>query len=193
MVHTLSACIISMNESDCIRTMLECVKDSVDEIIAVDEYSTDGTREILQEYAAKIIDGRLNNDWASLRNLAISNATMEWVLIIDPDEVMEPQLHNALKTRELLDYCENTGFDAVVMKRKNYINDIFQHYTYPDLTIRLFRNNGKILFGGLMHEQVSGYLNRFESDYHIIHKKSSEKQMKQSKRYQEIINQRGHQ
>ena len=49
MAHTLTACIICMNESDCIRNMLECIKDTVDEIIVVDEYSTDGTREILKE------------------------------------------------------------------------------------------------------------------------------------------------
>lgn len=191
MAHTLSACVICMNEAGWIRNMLECLKNTVDEIIAVDEYSTDGTRETLQEYGAKIIDGRLNNDWGSLRNSSISNATMEWILIIDPDEMMEPLLHKVLKTRELLDYCEDTGFDAVVMKRKNIINEVFQHYTYPDLTVRLFKNNGKILFSGLIHEQVSGYVNRFESNYHIIHKKTSAQQTKQSKRYQEIINERG--
>ena len=192
MPPTLSACIICMNEADCIRNMLECVKDSVDEIIAVDEYSTDGTREILLEYGAKIIDGKLNNDWGNLRNMAVSNASMEWVLIIDPDEVMETLLHKVLNTRELLDYCENTGFDAVVVSRKNFINDVFQHNKYPDRTIRLFRNNGKIIYGGSMHEQVSGYVNRFESFYHIIHKKTSERQMQQSKRYQEIISMQGH-
>ena len=191
MSHTISACILCMNESNCIRNMLECVKDTVDEIIVVDEYSNDGSREIIQEYGAKIINGELNNDWSNLRNFAISKATMEWILTIDPDEVMELQFHNALKTRELIDHCENNGFDAVVVKRKNYIDNVFQHSTYPDLSIRLFKNNGLIEYRGYIHEQVSGYHNPFKSDYHIIHKKSSERQRRQTINYQKIINQRG--
>lgn len=180
-----------MNESDCIKNMLVCIKDIVDEIIVVDEYSTDGTREVLKEYGVIIVDGELNNDWSNLRNFAISKATMDWILTIDPDEVMESQFYTALKTRELIDHCENNGFDGVVVKRKNYIDDVFQPSTYPDLSIRLFKNNGNIEYRGYIHEQVTGCINRFESDYHIIHKKSSERQRCQTIKYQKIINQHG--
>lgn len=174
---TLSICSFVKDEKDIIRDMLECAKNiNPDEIIIIDEHSTDGTREILKEYNVNIIDGKLDDNYSQIRNLAISKATKDWILFIDADEILEESLCESLKTRELLRFCELSKYDVVAFKRKNYIDNIFMERTYPDYQNRLLRNNGNIKYVKRVHEIPIGFKNRFFSDYHILHKKSRERQ-----------------
>ncbi len=198
---TLSICMITMNEMECIKTMLESVHGLGDEIVAVDEYSTDGTRELLAQHGARIVDGRLNSDYSAIRNLAISQSKMGWIFFIDADEMLEPGLQDALKTRHLLAFCENSGYDAVALKRKNYIDGAMLNkiickeagniQIYPDWQFRLFRNNGVIKYTLPVHEALSGYRNGYFSteDYHILHMKSGARQERQNMKYAALYEQ----
>lgn len=183
---TVSVCCISKNEISSIRNMLENIKDIADEIVVVDELSIDGTREILKEYNTKIIDGKLDNNWGALRNKAIENATKDWILVIDADELLEPITHQAIYNRDILSKCNIEGIDSIVFSRRNYLDDEFQTSTYPDKTIRLFKNNGNIKYQGYIHEQIVGNIRRYESNFIIIHKKTWEKQMQQNERYIDV-------
>ena len=67
------------------------------ELIVVDDASTDGTREILQEYAARDPRVRLfmkdrNEGLAEARNLGIVKARGEWVTFLDTDDLFDPRM-----------------------------------------------------------------------------------------------------
>jgi glycosyltransferase involved in cell wall biosynthesis len=198
---TLSVCMLTMNDVECIGTALESIKGLGDEIIAVDEYSTDGTRELLVQYGAKVVDGKLNNDYSALRNIAISQSKMEWIFFIDSDEMLEPVLKDALKTRILMAFCEKKGYDAVALKRKNYIDGVMLNkivcmeagniQIYPDWQFRLFRNNKVIKYILPVHETLSRYERPYYSqeEYHILHMKSGARQERQNKKYAALYEQ----
>lgn len=191
---TLSVCMITMNESEGIRPMLESIKDIADEIVAVDE-STDSTKTILLKYGIRIIEGKLNNNYSALRNIAISSSTKEWIFFIDADETLEPGLHDALKSRQIMAFCDSNNYDAVAFKRKNYIDGLMLNkiisppagnvQIYPDWQFRLFRNNGKIKWTLPVHESLSGYTSGYfsQENYHILHMKSGSRQEMQNKKY----------
>lgn len=198
--NTLSVCSFMMNEKDVVRNMLESIKSiNPDEIIVVDEYSTDGTRDILNSYGVKIVDGALNNDYSAIRNLALSNVKndINWILFIDADEILDNALIDALKSRELLAYLDDNKYDCAGIRRKNYITgnvlgDVYPDLiVYPDYQVRLFRNikdkdgNNIIKYVGNIHEQLTGYNNRWLGDdrYHIIHSKTGDRQLMQNRKY----------
>jgi glycosyltransferase involved in cell wall biosynthesis len=192
---TLSICMITMNEIECIKTALDSIKGLGDEIIAVDEFSTDGTRELLAQYGVKIVDGKLNSDYSAIRNLAISQSKMDWIFSIDADETLEPNLYDVLKTRDLMKFCDQNGYDAVALKRKNYIDGAMLNkivcmeagniQIYPDWQFRLFRNNGIIKYTLPVHEALSMYKKGYysEQEYHILHMKSGVRQERQNRKY----------
>src|ERR1700751_5892911 len=86
----LSACIITYNEADRIEACLRSV-DFCDEIIVVDSHSTDRTRELAAACGARVIE----RDWPGYRSqkqFAVDAARHEWVLCLDADERVSPEL-----------------------------------------------------------------------------------------------------
>ena len=97
----LSACIITMNEADRIEDCLISL-DFCDEIVVVDSHSSDATREIAAAAGAQVIE----RDWpghVAQKEFAIRAAKNDWVLCVDADERISPELRseNLLKLFEL--------------------------------------------------------------------------------------------
>ncbi len=95
--YSLSVIIITKNEEDRIETCLESVKDIADEIIIVDSGSTDKTLQIAKRYTDKIIQ----TDWPGYgiqKQRALDQAQYEWVLSIDADEALSPELREEIDT-----------------------------------------------------------------------------------------------
>ena len=65
---------------------LDSVKDYVDEIVVVDTGSTDNTIEVAKSYGAKVFESPWNNDFSTPRNMALENATGDWIIFLDADE-----------------------------------------------------------------------------------------------------------
>lgn len=90
----LSAVILTSNEeediADCIKTL-----SFADEIIVVDDCSTDATVTIAKKIGARIYTRKLD-DFASQRNYGLSVATGDWVLFIDADERVSKNLRNEI-------------------------------------------------------------------------------------------------
>lgn len=90
----LSAVIVAHNEekkiADCLRSL-----NFVDEIIVVLDKCSDRTKEIVLEFTDKIIEGSWNIEGAR-RNVALSAATGEWILEIDADERISPELRDEI-------------------------------------------------------------------------------------------------
>jgi glycosyltransferase involved in cell wall biosynthesis len=94
---SISLCMIAKDEEDNIERALMSVKPIVDEMIVVDTGSTDRTKDIAQGLGAKVYDFAWTDSFADARNFSISKATGDWILILDADEVISPDDHEALR------------------------------------------------------------------------------------------------
>lgn len=88
----LSVVLATRNEEDNIRLCLDSVKDIADEIIVVDEQSTDKTREIAKKYGAKVIEVKHEPIFHKTKQRAIDAAGGDWILQLDADERLSPEL-----------------------------------------------------------------------------------------------------
>ena len=84
----ISLCIIVKDEGRGLEEFLLYHKDLVDEIIVVDTGSTDNTIEIARKYTDKIFNFKWNDDFSAARNYSISKALGDWILWLDPDEII---------------------------------------------------------------------------------------------------------
>ena len=88
-MSSISLCMIVKNEENVIERCINTVKDIVDEIIIVDTGSEDNTKEKIKKYNAKIYDFTWRDDFAAARNFAFSKASMDYILWLDADDVLE--------------------------------------------------------------------------------------------------------
>jgi len=91
----LSIVIVAKNEADKIRECLESVQ-WADEIVVLDSGSTDGTVKICREYTDKVFE----TDWPGYgpqKNRALEKATGDWILSIDADERVPPELRSEIE------------------------------------------------------------------------------------------------
>ncbi len=146
----LSACIISYNEESKIEDCLKSLQGVVDEIIIVDSLSTDKTKEIAARYTDKLFDQAFLGH-IEQKNLAVSKASHDWILSLDCDERLSPELRESIiAIKDRLDEA-----DAWRMARKTfYVYRWLNHCWYPDMKIRLF-NRKTAKWGGVNpHDRV---------------------------------------
>ena len=86
-----SVIIITKNEE---KNIEECIKtlEGYDEIIVVDDNSSDATAKIAKKLGAQVYEHSLEGDFAAQRNFGLQKAKGSWILFIDADERMSPQL-----------------------------------------------------------------------------------------------------
>ncbi len=87
---------IVKDEAETLPRCLESVADVVDEIVMVDTGSTDGTCEVAANHHARVYPLPWPNDFAAARNVSLSYATGDWVLVLDADEVLAPSVGSLL-------------------------------------------------------------------------------------------------
>ena len=107
--HTLSVIIVAMNESDRIRPCLESVAELADEIIVFDSGSSDDTVAICREFTEQVFV----TDWPGdgiQKQRALDKATMQWVLRIDADERVSPELRAEITDILKQEQIDETGF-----------------------------------------------------------------------------------
>lgn len=138
----LSVVIITHNEEDNIRECLESVQ-WADEIIVVDSESADKTGEICRQFGVDFYSEPWKG-FAQQKNSAIQKATGKWVLSLDADERVTPELRDEIATVLGSDNPKEGYFIA----RKNFFLGRWIRHCgwYPDYTLRLFQR-GKGLFG----------------------------------------------
>lgn len=146
----ISACIISYNEEKKIEDCLLSLQGIADEIIVVDSLSQDTTVKIAEKYTDKIYHQAFLGH-IEQKNLAVSKATYNWILALDCDERVSPELKQSiLEIKNDID-----KYDAYCMARKTYyVYRWLNHCWYPDKKIRLF-NREKASWGGVNpHDRV---------------------------------------
>jgi len=133
----LSVVIITKNEEKNIKDCLESVR-WADEIIVVDDESTDRTVEIAKQYTNKIFIKKMEVEGRH-RNWAYAQARNIWVLSLDADERVTPGLKE-----EISNILKNdTNYVAFSIPLKNYIGNYWVKYGgwYPAGKVRLFRKD----------------------------------------------------
>lgn len=147
----LSCCIIAMDEEDRIGDCLASVA-FCDEILVVDSHSRDRTRELAQAAGARVIE----RDWpghVAQKEFAIRQAAHDWVLCVDADERVSPELRAEIEGLRARAFPGHAGwrFPRLV----NYLGTWVRHGTwYPDLQLRLFDRRRAHWGGHDPHDRV---------------------------------------
>ncbi|MTB53885.1 glycosyltransferase family 2 protein [Lewinella sp. W8] len=86
----------TFNELDIIERSLASVADWTDDLLVVDSFSTDGTAELLERLPGVTLTQRAYAGPADQKNWAIARAKYEWVLLLDADEIVTPELREEI-------------------------------------------------------------------------------------------------
>lgn len=139
--NKISVVINTYNASKFLARVLDTVK-GFDEIVVCDMESTDDTVRIAQDYGCKVVTFP-KGDCVSAepaRTFAIQSASCKWVLVIDADELVTPELKDYLY--ELI--ARDDAPQGLWIPRKNYFMGRFMHCFYPDYLLRFFVREGTV-------------------------------------------------
>jgi len=147
----ISVIIITFNEilniSDCIQGL-----GFADEVIVVDNASTDGTAEVAKSLGARVF---ITEDWPGFgcqKNRALDYALGEWVLSIDADERVTPSLRDEI-AKVISHSSECTSY--AIPRSSWFCGRFMQHSGWsPDYVNRLFRNGSARFSNDLVHERL---------------------------------------
>lgn len=161
----ISVVITSYNEAEKLNKCLESIKNFADEIIVLDLGSTDNTESICKKFNAKIFKHKLVPFVEFVRNVAISKASGDWILVLDPDEIIQKELKDKLK-----DITKQKGYIAVNIPRKNIFFGRWIKHTnwWPDYHVRFFKK-GKVEWTNKIHiyPEVDGEILKLPADEDI--------------------------
>ncbi|OGE72411.1 hypothetical protein A3H40_04165 [Candidatus Daviesbacteria bacterium RIFCSPLOWO2_02_FULL_38_15] len=143
----ISVVINTLNEEQNIERAIKSVN-WADEIIVCDMYSKDKTIEVAKKMGAKVFFHKWADYVEPARNFALSKASNDWILVLDPDEEIQESL--AEKLREIT--WKMKEVDYVRLPRKNLIFGHFMQASmwWPDYNIRFFKKD-KVKWGNQIH------------------------------------------
>ena len=142
----ISAVILAKNEQSRIEKCLASIS-WADEILVIDNGSTDKTEVIAKRLGAKVVEAT-GHDFSQLRNLGKEKANGEWILYIDADEIVPDALH-----REILEHIKSERLVAFYIRRKNYY--LGHPWPYQDKMQRLFLKSALRGWYGAVHETAT--------------------------------------
>jgi glycosyltransferase involved in cell wall biosynthesis len=143
----LSVVLSTYNEESNIGPCLESVKSIADEMIVFDEYSSDKTREIAKNYGAQVYKFKHKYNFHETKQAAIEKATGDWILQLDADERVSPEL-----AKEILEVINSS--DELLITRKADKLYSSKHNALPTKHIKLFIRHQQLI------EQRSGQLGK---------------------------------
>ena len=147
----LSVILITCNEAHNLADCLTSLRGLADEIVIVDSGSRDATRDIAAQLGARVI---LTDDWPGFgpqKNRALDAATGEWVLSIDADERVTPELAEEIR----LALSHNAPVAYQIPRLSWYCGRFIRHSGWrPDHVLRLFRRDQARFSDDLVHERV---------------------------------------
>jgi len=171
---TVSLCMITKNEEKCLTECLNSVKELVDEMIIVDTGSTDKTKEIAADFGARIFDFEWCDDFSAARNESLKHATGDWILVLDADEALAKK--DCEKIKEIVGNASSDIVGFILIERGYTNNSTESGWTtsigdcYEESKcasgyclnpiVRLFKNNQKIQYKGVIHETITESANR---------------------------------
>ena len=135
---SLSIVILAKNEEDRIEDCIKSVGEWADEVIVIDDESTDSTCRLAKELGTKVLTQKMEVEGRH-RNLAYSQAKNEWVLSLDADERLTEELKDEIEST----LASNPQQNAFTIPRRNFINDYWMRWggQYPAAQLKLFRRD----------------------------------------------------
>jgi glycosyltransferase involved in cell wall biosynthesis len=162
---TLSVCIITLNEEANIGRTLASLKEIADEIILVDSGSTDATVTIAQSFGAKVFAEPWKG-FARQKNSSLEKATCDWILSLDADEEVSPELAASIK--RLMKSGATPESSGYKMNRRNmYFGKWLKRSGYyPDPKLRLVKRGAAEFELRDVHEDMKmpGKLGHLQGD-----------------------------
>lgn len=147
----LSVIIITKNEAANIEACLESVG-FADEMIVLDSGSVDATADLARKMGAKVVVAK---DWPGFgpqKNRALALANGDWVLSIDADERVPPQLADEI--RKIVSSPIKNAFE--IPRLTQFCGRWIRHCGWtPDHVLRLFRRGSASFSNDLVHERVA--------------------------------------
>lgn len=147
---TLTVIILAKNEEqnikDCIKTV-----EFADEVLVIDDFSSDATPDIARSMGARVIQHAMNGDWSQQRRFAITEVRSEWILFLDADERISPELG-----KEITAVVKNDDSKSYWIQRRNrfHHNEAMHGVLRPDYVLRLMPKEG-IHVEGVVHETIT--------------------------------------
>ncbi|MEE2979658.1 MAG: glycosyltransferase family 2 protein [Pseudomonadota bacterium] len=146
----ISVVVITKNEAHNLRACLESVS-WCDRAIIVDSGSTDGTVELARSLGADVF---VTDSWPGFgpqKNIALSKVDTEWVLSLDADERVTPELR-----ADILSAIDSATQSVYAMPRLSQFCGRFIRHAgwYPDRVVRLFRRGAARFSDDLVHEKL---------------------------------------
>ncbi len=126
-----------------LASCLESIQDTADEIVVVDTGSTDRTMDIARKFNVGLSSIPWADDFSAARNEALIRCSGDWILYIDADERLE-----AIEKSKLRPYLEDASKVAHTVRFHPQKN----HTPYREC--RLFRNDPRIRYKGVIHETI---------------------------------------
>jgi glycosyltransferase involved in cell wall biosynthesis len=161
-MNLLSVTLITLNEERNLPRALASVGGLADEIVVVDSGSRDRTVELARQHGARVLERAWTN-FSDQRNFAAAEASHDWILTLDADEELSPEL------RAELERWKQATPEAIAYempRRARYLGRWIHHSGwYPDRKRRLYRRD-KARFAGALHEslEVDGPIGRLQGD-----------------------------
>ncbi|WP_322059584.1 glycosyltransferase family 2 protein [Paraburkholderia sp. J63] len=161
---TLSVIVVAMNEAHDIGDCLESVRGLAMETIVFDSGSTDGTPDICRALGARVFETNWPGDGPQ-KNRALAEARGDWVICLDADERLSPELRDEIATL-LVQGSTHAAFSTP--RRSSFCGRFMKHSGWwPDRIVRLFRR-GSARFTDVRthtHLEIDGTTGRFDGPF----------------------------
>lgn len=167
-MSNLCVIILTKNEQLHIKRCIENVRNISDEIYVIDCYSTDGTQDIAMASGATVIEHEWPGNQADQFNWALDNLNIraEWIMRIDADEYLMPELIEEIKQK--IPYLDKS-INGITFKRRHiFLNKWIKRGIYPVKMLRTFRKGHGRCEHRLMDEHIlidEGDIIEFENDF----------------------------
>lgn len=165
-VPKLSVILITFNEAHNLGDCLTSLQGLADEIVVVDNGSRDATLDIAAQFGARIVR---TDDWPGFgpqKNRALDAATGDWVLSIDADERVTPEL--AQEIRAVIAANDTAAFE--IPRLSWYCGRFMRHSGwYPDPVLRLFQRGRARFSDDLVHERLLAQDPVRRLQHHLLH------------------------
>ncbi len=146
----ISATLITYNEALDLPQALASLQGVADEVIVVDSGSSDDTCSIAAQAGARAITRTFTN-FGDQKNFAASQATHPWILSLDADEALSPELRASLLAWKQREPAYAT---YEITRKTNFLGGWIRHSGwYPEYRVRLYRRD-RASFVGALHETV---------------------------------------
>jgi glycosyltransferase involved in cell wall biosynthesis len=150
-LNAISAVVITYNEEEHIRECVTSLLEVADEVLVLDSFSTDHTKALCLSLGCTFIERKWEG-YAATKNWANSQTNHPWILSIDADEVLSPELIESIQNVKKQGLHPGTKYS--LNRRNNYCGQWLRYAGwYPDTKVRLFEK-AHTTWQGDVHEHL---------------------------------------